>query len=162
MVWLSQVTDLISKCKIAFVCIYVFHLWYMCKDMFDRQWLSISVRRACICGESHQCRRCCQSYVSSQPLSHFTPIRTGTQTERRLRVSDALRPKPCGRRLRGPRWGRRRGHWSRQRHFSSPTHVRAFLIFWVFLPFQLLQCIISRFLCVAVGRRYPTALTNTI
>lgn len=90
-------------------------------------------------------------------------IRTRTQTERRLRVSDAVRPKPCGRRLRGPRRGRRRGHWSRQRHFSSPTHVRAFFfLVFHFLPLRLLQCIMSRFLCVAVGRRYPTALTNSI
>lgn len=31
------------------------------------------------------------------------PIRTGTQTERRLRVGDALCPEPRGRRLRRPR-----------------------------------------------------------
>lgn len=163
MVWLSQVTEWTAKCKklssvfinsTSDICVKI------CETGSGSAYLSdvhapvvkvtstvgvVSVRRVL-------------TAVLTPPS-----IRTGTQTEQCLRVSDALCPKPCGRCLRGPRWGWRRGHWSRQRHFSSPTHVRAFFFLFVFhfLPLLLLRCR-PRFLSVAVGRWYPTALTNSI
>lgn len=46
-------------------------------------------------------RRVVTAVLALPPPPH--PIRTGTQTERGLRVGDALRPEPRGRRLRRPR-----------------------------------------------------------
>lgn len=139
----------------AFVCIYVFHLWYtVCVKICETGscWAYLLDVHASVVKSPVQ-TVLCQSDILTAALT-LPSIRTGTQTERRLRVSDALRPKPCGGRLRGPRWGKWRRHWSRQRHFSSPTHVRAFFYFSFFAPSATAVHNITRSVCCS-GKTIP-------
>lgn len=132
MVWFSQVTDWTAKCK-KLSSVFLYSTSDICVKICVTGSGSAYLLdvHACVVKVTSADGVVSVRHVLTAALT-LPSIRTRTQTERRLRVSDALRSKPCGRRLRGPRWGRRRGHWSRQRHFSSPTHVRAFFFIFIF------------------------------